>query len=164
MKKTIGILLILLSVGLNVTFVTVWIAHRMPQLQGYSCHGGESGCPFHIRLGMTDPQRQEFEARLNRFRESSQPICAEVQRRRLELIDLLAVPTPDRTAIRAKQDAILEGQRRMQERVIENLLEMKATLTPDQQKKLFDMIRERSDCAGHGPMMMGLGTNMPCRP
>ncbi len=164
MKRTIGILLILLSVGLNVAFVAVWIAHRMPRHHGHFCNGEESSCPFHIRLGVTDPQRQEFEARMIRFRESSQPICAEVQRRRFELIDLLAVPTPDRTAIRAKQDEILDGQRRMQERVIENLLEMKTTLTPDQQKKLFDMIRERSDCAGHGPMMMGLGTNMPCRP
>jgi hypothetical protein len=42
------------------------------------------------------------------------------------------------------------------------LLDMKGSLAPDQREVLFKMLRERSDCAGHGPMMLGVGASSPC--
>jgi len=156
MKKTIGVLLIILSVGLNVAFVATWLAHRMPTWGG-GCHGGRNGCPMHVRLGATQPQWREMEARLAAFRESSRPLCVEIQRYRLELLDLIAAPQPDSEAIRAKQTQILEGQRQMQEKTIGHLTELAATLTPEQRKRLFDLLRERSQCGGPAPMMMGMG-------
>jgi Spy/CpxP family protein refolding chaperone len=81
------------------------------------------------------------------------------------MIDLIASTRPDRQAIAAKQDEILAGQRKMQELVIEQLLSEKQVLTPQQQKDLFDLLRQRGGCAGHGPMMMGMpggeGTTCP---
>jgi len=156
MKKNIGLLLIILSVGLNVAFVAAWLMRRMP-IGGGGCHGNPDGCSMHVRLGATEPQWREMEARLTSFRESSKPLCAEIQRYRLEMLNLVAAPEPDRAAIRAKQEQIIEGQRQMQEKVIEHLTGLAATLTPEQRKKLFDLLRERSQCAGHGPMMMGMG-------
>lgn len=112
---------------------------------------------MHVRLGATEPQWREMETRLTSFRESSKPLCFEIRRYRLELLDLVAAPEPNHAAIRVKQEQILEGQRQMQEKAIEHLTGLSATLTPEQRKRLFELLRERSQCAGHGPMMMGMG-------
>jgi len=168
MSRATRTLLIVLSVALNIAFVAVWALHRLPLGCGHRAarglaRGTEFACPFHERINATPAQRQEIESRLEAFRKASMPLCTDVNKHRLELIDLLAAPEPDRPAIAAKQQQIADGQNQMQERVIANLLEMKAALTPEQQKTLFDTIRTRSNCAGHGPMAMGMGTNPPCR-
>lgn len=159
MKKKLGVLLILVSVGLNMAFVAAWLAYRIP-LRGCACHGIRTECPMHVQLGATEPQWRDIEDRLAAFRESSKPLCKEIQRHRIDLLNLVAAQEPDRTAIRAKQEQILEGQRQMQEKAIENLMGLNATLTPEQRKRLFDLLRERSQCAGRGPMMMGMGGRM----
>jgi len=168
MSRSSRTLLIVLSVALNIAFVTVWALHRLPFGCGHHAARGLAGgpefaCPFHERLQATPAQRQESESRLEAFRKASMPLCMEVNKHRLELIDLLSAPETDRAAVQAKQQQIADGQNQMQARVIANLLEMKAALTPEQQKTLFDTIRARSDCAGHGPMAMGMGTNRSCR-
>ena len=156
MKQKLGMLLILLSVGLNAAFVATWFAHRIPG-RGGACHGIRTECPMHIQLGATEPQWREMETRLAVFRESAKPLCEEIQRQRSDLLNLVAAPAPDRAAIRAKQEQILEGQRQMQEKVIENLMGLSAILTPEQRKRFFDLLRKRCQCAGYGPMMMGMG-------
>jgi Spy/CpxP family protein refolding chaperone len=167
MSRARKTLLIVLSVALNVAFVASWALHRLPlacRHHAASVAGTQFTCPLQQRIQATPAQRQEIEARLQTFRTNSMPLCMEVNEHRLELIDLLAVPEADRAAIQAKQKQIMDGQNQMQDQVIAALLEMKTTLTPEQQRTLFDMIRERSICAGHGPFMMGMGSNMPCRP
>jgi len=159
MKKKLAVLLILVSVCLNVAFVAAWLAHHIPG-RGGGCHAIRTECPIHVQLGATEPQWREIATRLAVFRESSKPLCAEIQRNRLALLNLVAEPAPDRAAIRAKQEQILEGQRQMQEKAIANLIGLSATLTPEQRKRLFDLLRERSPCAGNGPMMMGMGGRM----
>jgi Spy/CpxP family protein refolding chaperone len=76
---------------------------------------------------------------------------------------LIAAPEPDREAIGAKQEEVFAGQRRMQELVISHLLSQKKALTQEQQKRLFEMLRRQSGCAGHGPMMgrMDMGPVCP---
>jgi len=96
-----------------------------------------------------------LEPRLTQFRQASQAICQETQRKRAELIDLVASTGTDRTEIAAKQEEILAGQRRMQGLVIEQLLAEREVLTVEQQKELFDMIRRHSGCMG--PALMGGG-------
>jgi Spy/CpxP family protein refolding chaperone len=100
---------------------------------------------------------------LAEFRKASQAVCADVMRKRGEMIDLLASPQPDREDIAAKQEEILAGQRKMQQLVIEHLLAEKEVLTPEQQRELFDLLRRRSGCAGQMPMMglMDEGGGLP---
>jgi Spy/CpxP family protein refolding chaperone len=152
-----------------VAFVASWALHRLPLACRHHAAAASAAetqftCPLQQRIQATPAQRKEIETHLQTFRTNSMPLCMEVNKHRLELIDLLAAPEPDRAAIQAKQQQIMDGQSQMQERVIAALLEMRTTLTPEQQKTLFDTIRERSNCAGHGPFMMGMGSNMPCRP
>lgn len=167
MWKKVKPLLILLSVGLNVAFVVAWAAHALPARTGrrWDGRGGRGGagvwCPLHRELGTSEKQWQEIEPRLKQFQKRSQELCGQISQLRSEMIDLVAAAEPDRTAIEAKQKEILAGQGKMQALVIEHLLAERQSLTPEQQKQLFEMIRSRAGCAGHGPMM-GSGRGDGC--
>jgi Spy/CpxP family protein refolding chaperone len=155
MWKKIVLLLIVLSVTLNVAFVGFWAARLIRSAWMVDGFGGddEIACPLHRRLGTTPEQWERIEPVVTAFRNESQAVCREVTRVRLELLDLLAMPEPDMPKIMAKQDEILAGQRCMQELVIKHILTEKELLTPEQRRKLFDLLRQRSDCAGRGPIM-----------
>jgi Spy/CpxP family protein refolding chaperone len=152
-KKTAP-LLIVLSVALNIAFISVWAVHAARSHWPTEANGdSEIWCPLHRRLNVTDAQWQQIEPRIAKFRDRSQTICAELNRLRTELIDLIASDNPDRQAIAAKQEEIRAGQQRMQQLVVEHLLAEKQVLTAEQQKELFDLIRQRSACHGPGRMM-----------
>jgi len=158
MMRKYAFLLIVLSVALNVGFAGIWaaqtVAGHWPAWGACGHQGGEGAiwCPLYRSLAVTDEQRQRLEPRLAQFRQASQALCQETQRKRAELIDLVASAGTDRTEIATKQEEILAGQRRMQELVIEQLLTEKEVLTAEQQKELFDMIRRHSGCMGPAPM------------
>jgi Spy/CpxP family protein refolding chaperone len=156
--KTVIVILIF-SVALNAAFGAMWAIHRLPAHLGCIGHKGDLHakscilCPLHRKLGTSEKQWQEIEPRLVEFKTSALAVCRELNQLRNELIDLIAAPETDFEAIRAKQDEILAGQRRMQELVVSLLLKEKEVLTPQQQKSLFDMIRKQGDCAGSSSIM-----------
>ena len=157
MWKKIAPLLVVLSVALNVAFIGGWVVHAArgrwigPERRGQACEG--VWCPLHRSLDVTNEQWGRLEPRVVQFQHDSETLCQDINRKRSELIDLIAAPQPDLEAIAAKQEEILAGQRKMQERVIANLLAEKQILTVEQQAKLFQMIREKTGCAGRNPMM-----------
>jgi Spy/CpxP family protein refolding chaperone len=158
-------LLILLSVAFNLTFAAIWALHTLPARFAFGAGWGDGvWCPLHRRLGVTEAQWRQIEPQLVAFQQSAQAVCTEIDRARGELIDLIAAPEPDREAIRAKQEEVLAGQRRMQELAIGHLLAEKEALTAEQQRQLFDMLQQQSGCAGHGPMMGWMGPHAPRRP
>lgn len=156
MWKKIAPLLIALSVTLNLAFVGFWAVHAVGSHWRVGHAGDRSGvwCPLHRRLNLTDEQWQRIEPRMTEFRRASQALCQEISRMRGEMIDLIAADEPDRAAIAAKQEEILAGQKRMQDLVLDHLLAEKDVMTPEQQRELFDLLRRRSGCAGHGPMSL----------
>jgi len=157
MWKKIGPLLIILSVSLNIAFIGSWAVQaakeRSASPEPCGQTRGDSSCPLHRSLNVTDEQWEKLEPRLAQFRSESEILCQDIQRLRGQLIDLIASPQPDSEAIAAKQGEILAGQRNMQERVIAHLLAEKQTLTEGQQTKLFDMIREKTGCTGRNTMV-----------
>jgi Spy/CpxP family protein refolding chaperone len=154
MWKKIAPLLVVLSVTLNVAFIGVWAVHAArAHWHVDGTRDGEMWCPLHRRLNVTDEQWRQIEPRIAEFRRRSQAICADMNRLRTELIDLIAADEPDRQVIAAKQEQIRAGQQQMQRLVIEHLLAEKEVLTAEQQKELFDLIRQRSACHGPGRMM-----------
>ena len=164
MWKNVRLLLVVLSVGFNAAFVGVWASRTVGAR--FVCPGpdasqaGKGGiwCPLHRKLGTTDAQWRQIEPLLADFRKSAQTTCQDVGRKRTEMMDLIASPQPAPDAIRAKQEEIIAGQRRMQELVIAQLLSEKKILTQAQQKELFEMIRNEAACSGQG-QMLGLGRN-----
>lgn len=152
--------LIVASVALNFAFVGVWLAHAIPAGVGGElapsppATQGRTWCPLHEKLNLTDEQWEQIEPRLKEFRQSAQSVCQNVSQLRLEMVELIAAPTPDLEAIASKQEEIQAGQRKMQGLVIDHLLAEKEILTPEQEERLFTMIREQSGCDRGGPMMM----------
>lgn len=157
-KKT-AIILIVLSIAMNLAFIGVWAVHAFGKWCGSGRRCGrynenrEIGCPVYRNLNVNEDQLKKLGPRIEEFRKASLAICEEVNARRAELIDLIAVPEPDMEAIKAKQEEILACQRKMQELVIKHLLSEKEILTPEQRKDFFRMFRQRSGCGGHSTMM-----------
>ena len=148
-------LLISLSIGLNLAFVVFWAAEALPshfRAQDQSGHDERVSCPLHRQLGATEEQWREIEPRVVKFQESARLVCGEARRAQGEMIDLIAAPEPNREAIRAKQEEIMACQRRMQELVVNHLLNEKTVLTREQQEQLFRMVRQQAGCAAHGAM------------
>jgi Spy/CpxP family protein refolding chaperone len=147
-------LLVVFSLALNGAFVAGWVTHTVPALLA-PASGADDCCPLYQKLGTSEAQWQQLEPRLAAFRQSAQGICREIDRQQRELLDLIAAPETDRAAVRAKQEAIRDGQRRIQDLVVEHLLAEKALLTPSQQKALFDLIRTRCGCVEPEPRAAG---------
>lgn len=154
-RNRLGSLFVLLSVALNVAFVGAWIFHVLSA----ECDIRRSPAPdhgwssLHERLDITASQRERLEPLLAGFLEESQACREELNRLRLELVDLLASPDPTPQAIGEAQKRIREGQRRMQSLVVGHLLHEKEILTPEQQEELFRLLREQCRCAGLGRLL-----------
>ncbi len=145
------------SVALNAALLSTWAAHAIPahligEPAAEEATQPEIWCPLHRELAVTTEQWREIEPRLVEFHRKAQENCQGLEGLRDELLELLAAPQPDMDAIRAKQEQILEGHERMQELVLGRLLDEKKALTPEQQARLFSMIRERMGCPGPGRM------------
>ncbi|MBI3468571.1 MAG: periplasmic heavy metal sensor [Planctomycetes bacterium] len=109
-------------------------------------------------LGVSDEQLSEIEPRMARFHEAMGKVGREMAQHRQKFFELIAVSEPDLDAIQAEQAEVLEGHRRMQELVLENMLADKAVLTAEQQVKYFGQIRHYCGEAGRGSTMVGPGT------
>lgn len=158
-------LLISLSLGLNLALVVFWAAQALPshfRAEDQSSRDERVSCPLHRQLGATEEQWREIEPRVAKFQEAARAVCEEAHRARGEMIDLIATAEPDRRAIRAKQEEILSCQRRMQELVVNHLLNEKSVLTQEQQEQLFRMVRQGAGCAVHGSMTGGSGKDVTC--
>jgi Spy/CpxP family protein refolding chaperone len=158
-------LLISLSLGLNLAFVVFWAAQALPSRFGardQSVRDERISCPLHRQLGATEAQWREIEPRVAKFQESARAVCEEANRARGEMIDLIAMAEPDREAIRTKQEEVLTCQRRMQEAVVNHLLNEKEVLTREQQEQLFRLVRQQAGCAGHGSTTGGSERESMC--
>ena len=168
-------LLIILSVALNVPFVALWAAHNVPArepapqpslspLPSQAPSPALSRPPFRPpsspsrggsvdlfrTIGVTDEQLSEIEPRMARFREATSQLGREMGQHHQKFFELIAAPELDHDAIQAEQAQILQGNRKMQELVLENLLADKAILTPEQQATYFAKIRQSCGPSWHG--------------
>ncbi|RPH94241.1 periplasmic heavy metal sensor [candidate division KSB1 bacterium] len=150
MWQKIKPVLIALSVVLNIAFVSVWAARVLPRQLAHEVKDTTprncEDCTIHRELGTSESQRQQMEPRQEAYRKNTQILCLRAQELRGELIDLIAVPATDNIALAAKQDSILDIQRKMQTLVVEHLMFEKQILNPEQQRKLFSMMRQRCGC------------------
>ncbi len=159
MWSTLKPYVLVASVALNGSFVAIWLVHAASVREASSAARGDEAvwCPLHRELGVTAEQWAVIEPRLVAFQESVGQLLEKVDAMRLEVIDMLAAPSPDLEAVRTRQDDILNVKRTVQSLVVEHLLAEKSTLTPDQQARLFDLLRRRSGCGAQHPPMAGRG-------
>ena len=145
--------LVLASLGLNLAFVGVWVAHAWPARAADSSQPESAvWCPLHRALEVTPQQWAEIEPRLQEFQAAVGELCGRTDAMRSQVIDLIAAEKPDPDAIQAKHEEILATKRRIQRLVVEHLLAEREVLTPEQQQQLFSMLRNRTGCASDPPM------------
>jgi Spy/CpxP family protein refolding chaperone len=154
MRKKVLLLLIVFSAALNVGFLATWAVRALPTFFSgpRASDAGSSSCtpmlcPLHEKLGVDNKQWEEIKPYYTEFCEERDQINRELADSQKELINLIAQPNPDQCAIRIKQEEIITGQRKIQRLVINQLLREKETLTPEQQERLFELIRQRCGCS-----------------
>jgi len=145
--------LVLASLGLNLAFVGVWAAHAWPARAADRPQPAPAvWCPLHRALEVTPQQWAEIEPRLREFQAAVGKLCSHTDEIRSEVVDLIAAEEPDLDAIQSKQKEILSTKRQIQRLVVEHLLAEREILTPEQQRQLFAMLRQRTGCAADPPM------------
>jgi Spy/CpxP family protein refolding chaperone len=154
---------LILSLSTNLAFVGTWAAERFAGTQAagsaesIKTDGTGIWCPLHRKLGVTQEQWRRIEPEMKAFHEKVRESCKEMQGLRREMMQLLSQQEPDREAISAQQQRILDGQRKMQDLVLNLILTEKEILTAEQENELFEMLREGASCGGPGrPGMMGV--------
>ena len=160
MWKTTRPYLIIASLSLNLAFVGMWLAHASPigtssRVAGPVAQQQEIWCPLHRELRVTGAQWTKIEPGLREFQAAVGRLWQKTDAKREEVIELIAADNPDLDKILAKQAEVLATKQQIQRLVVEHLLAEKEVLTPEQQRQLFTMLRDRTSCAT-GPPLSGM--------
>jgi Spy/CpxP family protein refolding chaperone len=91
-------------------------------------------------LSLKPQQLKEMKARAMRFRSEIDRERFAISQKRKELIALIRFDTPDVDAIDAVISEINRMQGEMQRMIVMHMLDMKADLDKEQQKKFLDLI------------------------
>jgi Spy/CpxP family protein refolding chaperone len=97
---------------------------------------------FFEQLSLGPEQLQFFQQKAGSFYEAIDKKREEVKQQRASLFGLMRAEYPDRRAIEATIAQINKTQEEMQKMSVAHMLEFKALLDKDQQKKFFDLIEE----------------------
>jgi Spy/CpxP family protein refolding chaperone len=143
MKRKLVILGVLLLIAVNVS-VLATVGYRWKCAQGGKiCGGCAPGEYICLHLGLSDSQRQRMEMFRKAFDEKTDTIRESLNLKRNELMRLLNEPFPDRVKIDSLIKEIGIAQVELEKEVIDHILQEKEVLTPEQQKKLFELIQAR---------------------
>lgn len=142
--------LLVLSVSLNAAFIAFWLAQAMPGLNKVKVQpatengvGSSEGlAALHREIGVSPEQWEGIEPHVRNFRDETEAQLTIMGGLHDQLMALLAAPDLAETAIRAKQEEILAGQRRMQDLVLELLRREKDILTLTQRQALLQAIHQ----------------------
>ena len=140
--------LLCFSIALNVFFVGVYLAARLPR----PTRGGPVPAQVmpYKTLGLSARQRAVFETERDRFHGQMMQTRQAIRARQEELIHLLSAEKPDRAAIGVQQQEILRLQGRLQDSVISHLLDVSDPLSQMQRERFFALLKERM--ISQGPM------------
>jgi Spy/CpxP family protein refolding chaperone len=92
-------------------------------------------------LSLRPEQRKLFEQKAQLFHQALDKKGAEVGRLRETLVGLMRAGQPDNQSIETTIAEINGVQQEMQKMIVTHMLEFKSMLSPDQQKKFFDLIQ-----------------------
>ncbi len=153
MKKNLAILLLILLTIVNVAALATFAYHRFHFKKDFPLRGGPDVKPdrhmdfIKQELDLNEEQVKEFESQDKRFREETKPIHDSLRAKRKELMDEIAVEEPSVEKLDRLAEEIGTLEITLKKKTTAHLLEGKAILTPEQQKKLFSLFRERRDRA-----------------
>ena len=163
-RKFLFRFIIACSLVLNVAFLTMWLTHAVPRFlmaqrfckaDTFDC----GKCPLHQALALSDSQWNVLRPGVETYRKTVDSLQREIANARELLLNELEKTPADTAGLVMLRERILDGQRRMQERVVANVLEQKAVLTTEQQRRFIEMVRSGMGCE-RGLGMLGIGQTM----
>ncbi len=162
MKVNLKALIFTFSLILNVVFIGIFAAHTIPILNR-NRKADELMKPPFLQLDLTAEQLERFKSDRDKFIGQLHEMGQAVGKKQIELVDLLAAPTPDERAIKMKQEEIQRLQAATQDRVIEHLVQKSSLLSPEQRTRFFQLVKARieSSVQAYPPFMRPSGW---CRP
>lgn len=157
MKKNPAILLLVLLTIINIAALATFTYHRFYPRMPFPLTGQpamnqpEPPKDFMQReLDLNPEQAKKFESHFEKFRTETRPIIDSLSNKRMELTQEMAGEPLDTAKLNQLVEEISALESRLQKRVISHMLETKAFLNPDQQKKFFLLFKEARDQA-RGP-------------
>jgi len=161
MRRTGLIVLLTLSAAFNVGFATTF---GVRTYRSY-CRDSESAEPpcrraLLVQLELTPNQRAGMEQARDDLCRQVETLRGELAGQQAALADLLMVDEPDRVAIDAQLDCIAGIQRKVQQCVVEHLLNTKGLLDADQRESYRHVIRT---CCGADKGCGAMGSPGECR-
>ena len=156
MKKTVVALGLVAILLLGMTYVYAQnpdFGRREKGISGQDCGFGKE-------LSLTPEQKTKFQELRRAFRKENAKLIGEIVTKRLELQSLWNDPKADSKAIMSKERELKNLQNQMSEKMVQNRLEARSLLTPEQ-------ITEMGPMDGMGDHMgrafkMGHGRRMGC--
>ncbi len=162
MKKKIAIITITLLLVINLSaFVTMAYNRLSYKKCPMATEGDNAGLYLCQELSLNQDQVEKVKSIRRDFSAQASAIIEPLQKKRAELVTLLAREKPDLNQIDATASAIDSLQSELHRQVIKYLLEEKAVFSPEQQKKFFSMIHERLNCTAihHGNQGLNMMDN-----
>ena len=162
MKVNLNALIFLFSLILNVVFIGIFAAHKIP-IFNWDRKVDELMKPPFLQLDLTAEQLARFKSDRDKFIGELHEMGQAVGKKQIELIDLLAVSTPEERAIKMKQEEILRLQAATQDRVIAHWVQESSLLNPEQRTRFFQLVKARieNSVQAYPPFMRSSGC---CRP
>jgi Spy/CpxP family protein refolding chaperone len=143
MKRKLVFLGVILLIAINVSVLaTVGYRWKCGQ-RGKICEGHMPGEYLGQQLSLSDSQKQKMETLRKAFEERTIEIRENLLAKRNELVKLLSEPQPDSTKIESLVKEIGTAQTELEKEVVNHLLHKKEMLTPEQQRKFLDLLKER---------------------
>ncbi len=144
MKKNLVILFLILLTIVNIAALVTFAYHRFqprPPLLPMN-HPDKPENFIRRELGLNEEQAKQFETHFNKLKMEMDPLLDSLRIKRSELTEEMAagVPGVDRLDSLAEEIGAMEV--RLQKKMITHMLETKAFLNPEQQKKFFMLFKE----------------------
>ncbi len=146
MKNKLLILGLIFSVTVNIAVLSTIAYHRWGGCrgEGHSRIIKQHQESFLSRkLNLSQPQTEQMESFKESLANNMKKINTPLYEKRIQLINLLIEPKPDREKINLKLNEIASLQADLQRLTIDYLLKQKALFSPEQQEKFGSLIEER---------------------
>jgi Spy/CpxP family protein refolding chaperone len=110
------------------------------------------------KLGLTEDQVKKLQESFRDHRGKLVDLRADLEKREMELQDLMEADAPDLAKIQLLTDQLIAARGRLQKEFMSMLLKVRTVVTKEQWHALRELRREHR---GHGPDMPGPGAEPP---
>ncbi len=146
-KKNLLILFLILLTIVNVAALATITYNRLHAKRPFPPMGRPDRRSDFLKqeLGLSEHQAKEFQMHTERFRTEMEPIHDSIRIMRAELMSELTEQEPDAGRLNQLAEEIGALEVDLKKKLITHMLEGKALLTPEQQRKFFSHFREGLD-------------------